>query len=119
MGTSLSHVQQPSDDETYGYAVVADPSPLDNNGDAFTSGSVHEIRLRFFNLIGHDDAGSDFRCALLKIGGGEQEGPFDLPFMTGGSAPPFHDPKSLNQLLTAVEGGSDAIHVWAAGDPSK
>lgn len=103
-------------EEVQGYAVIGDKSPLEGPVDIFRPGRVNQIRLRLFNLSHGDDASNDIRCAFLKFGESDSEGPLDLAFSTGRVAL-FHSTSTLQEFLTALEGDDDAVRDWALSQP--
>ncbi|XP_045198128.2 polyunsaturated fatty acid 5-lipoxygenase-like isoform X2 [Mercenaria mercenaria] len=104
-------------EEVQGYAVIDANSPLAGPVDFFRSGRVNQIRVRFFNLSRGDDASDDFRCAFLKFGETENEGPLDLSFSTG-RVSCFHNTATLQEFLTALDGDEDCTRDWALRMPN-
>ena len=102
-------------EEVHGFAEMVKNSPL-NSLPIFRSNRLREIRVRFFNLTNGDDAATDFRCAFLKLGDNEEEGPCDLAFTTG-RVSPFGDINTLTRFISAIEG--DIIEDWTEDHPDK
>ncbi|KAL4232675.1 Arachidonate 5-lipoxygenase [Mactra antiquata] len=103
-------------EEVQGYAIVGSQQPLGKKVDIFRPGKVNQIRVRFFNLSHGDDASNDFRCAFLKFGDSENEGPFDLSFTTG-RVSCFNSTSSLQEFLNALDGDEDSVRDWALKNP--
>ncbi|KAK3579727.1 hypothetical protein CHS0354_008868 [Potamilus streckersoni] len=102
-------------EEVAGYADIIDtPSIPDCN--IFQPGGILDIRIRFFNLTSSDDGVTDFRCAFLKFGSVQTDGPFDLCFMTG-RVSPFHDISTLKEFTYALEDGKQGLKQWALKEP--
>ncbi|KAL3883123.1 hypothetical protein ACJMK2_029416 [Sinanodonta woodiana] len=102
-------------EEVSGYAEIIDtPSIPDCN--IFKPGGILDIRIRFFNLTSSDAGVTDFRCAFLKFGDVQADGPFDLCFMTG-RVSPFHDVGTLKEFTDALEDGKQGLEQWALKQP--
>ncbi|KAK3579731.1 hypothetical protein CHS0354_008871 [Potamilus streckersoni] len=84
--------------------------------DIFQPNSSKEIRIRFFNHTVRDNAATDLRCAFLKFGDNESEGPMDMAFTTG-DVSLFNDSESLQDFLAALDGGPWALKLWAYMNP--
>ncbi|KAL3883124.1 hypothetical protein ACJMK2_029417 [Sinanodonta woodiana] len=102
-------------DEVQGYADIPDDVPIPACG-IFQPRSSKEIRIRFFNHTVHDNAATDLRCAFLKFGDNESEGPMDMAFTTG-NVSLFNDAESLQDFLAAIDGGPWALKLWAYMNP--
>lgn len=104
-------------EEVQGYALIGADSPLAGAVEFFRPEKVNQIRVRFFNLSRGDDASDDFRCAFLKFGESENEGPLDLAFSTG-KVSCFHSMATLQEFLTAMDGDEYCARDWALRMPN-